>query len=389
MIEQESNVYLPPFYYSEIGVARRIKQIKNTDNQNSLSNIGFEKALSTLQKQTNITYDDIQIEAIKLTTSSKFCVITGGPGTGKTTTTKAIIDLFALSGKTILLAAPTGRAAKRMSEATGMEAKTIHRLLESKPPEGFAKNADNPLEGDVIVDLNSQYTQGTVTGNQDFPNQELQTSENRKSRLPDSGGADSLEADANKTNNNQLDVSSFENQSIYPKAHCPVAHHPISYISARPAERCVSSFATYNNANGDVIGNAVVSTIALTNTIDNTLNDLDTYREIIKDNIAYSHLCAQNRHKAGVIDELVELMVEVVCSNKKTVRISGEEMPIELVKSRFLKLDNDHIEYILECLDKSPSDIRNIKSYLLTTLYNAPSTIVNYYRAAVNYDLRE
>ena len=140
--EQPENIYLPPFYHSEVGVARRIKEILHTTTQN---------AVETMPKQATITYDEVQINAIKMAGASKFCVITGGPGTGKTTTTKAIIDLFVQSGKTVLLAAPTGRAAKRMSEATGMEAKTIHRLLESKPPEGFARNADNPLEGDVLV----------------------------------------------------------------------------------------------------------------------------------------------------------------------------------------------------------------------------------------------
>jgi len=147
--EQETNVYLPPFFHSEVGIVRRIRKIVKAENPNIISNI--DMALANLQDKTNIRYDNVQIEAIKLAVRSKVCVITGSPGTGKTTTTKAIIDLFSLTGRKVLLTAPTGRAAKRMSEATGMEAKTIHRLLESTPPEGFAKDADNPLEGDVIV----------------------------------------------------------------------------------------------------------------------------------------------------------------------------------------------------------------------------------------------
>ncbi|MCL2399618.1 MAG: ATP-dependent RecD-like DNA helicase [Defluviitaleaceae bacterium] len=148
-MEPPSNVYLPPFFYSESGVARRVNQLMKADNHNTLPN--FETALIRLQEKLSVNYDDVQVEAIKLAVSSKFCVITGGPGTGKTTTTKAIIELFKLSSKEVLLAAPTGRAAKRMSEATGMETKTIHRLLESKPPQGFGRNTDNPLEGDVLV----------------------------------------------------------------------------------------------------------------------------------------------------------------------------------------------------------------------------------------------
>lgn len=78
-------------------------------------------------------------------------VLTGGPGTGKTTTTQGIIAAYRAFGLKILLAAPTGRAAKRMTEATGLEAKTIHRLLECQPPEGYLKNEENPLEGDVLI----------------------------------------------------------------------------------------------------------------------------------------------------------------------------------------------------------------------------------------------
>ena len=146
--EEPDCVYLPPFYYSEAGVARRVTAISKAGNHGA--DIDFEKVMPALEKHTGVTYDDIQILAIKTAISSRFCVITGGPGTGKTTTTKAI-RLYQIVGKTVLLAAPTGRAAKRMSEATGVEAKTIHRLLESKPPEGFGRNAENPLEGDVLV----------------------------------------------------------------------------------------------------------------------------------------------------------------------------------------------------------------------------------------------
>ena len=96
-------------------------------------------------------YDEIQADAIRKAAVSKVMVLTGGPGTGKTTTTQGIITAYRAFGLKILLAAPTGRAAKRMTEATGLEAKTIHRLLECKPPEGYQKNENNPLEGDVLI----------------------------------------------------------------------------------------------------------------------------------------------------------------------------------------------------------------------------------------------
>lgn len=149
MIEGEDAVYLPPFYYSEVGVARRIREITETKSAYSFYN--SEDVIENLQRECNIQYDEVQIEAIKNAVVSKFMVLTGGPGTGKTTTTLAIIKAFQRLGAAVLLAAPTGRAAKRMSEATGMEAKTIHRLLEYSPQDGYKKNEDNPLESDVLI----------------------------------------------------------------------------------------------------------------------------------------------------------------------------------------------------------------------------------------------
>lgn len=87
------------------------------------------------------------------------------------------------------------------------------------------------------------------------------------------------------------------------------------------------------------------------------------------------------------LDELVELMLDVVCSKRAAIRISGEEMPAEVVKSRFLKLGAEHIQYVLDCLKDNPPRIRNIKQYLLATLYNAPLTIENYYAAQIDHDL--
>ena len=141
-------VYLPPFYFSETGTAKRLTSILHAqpsvhvDTQNLAQRITF---------RTGMQYDEIQMQAIQAAVTSKVLVLTGGPGTGKTTTTLGIITAFADAGAKILLAAPTGRAAKRLSEATGREAKTIHRLLEFKPPEGYQKNEEKPLEGDVLI----------------------------------------------------------------------------------------------------------------------------------------------------------------------------------------------------------------------------------------------
>ena len=141
-------VYLPPFYFSETGTAKRLTSILHAqpsvhvDTGNLAQRITF---------RTGMQYDEIQMQAIQEAVTSKVLVLTGGPGTGKTTTTLGIITAFADAGAKILLAAPTGRAAKRLSEATGREAKTIHRLLEFKPPEGYQRNEEKPLEGDVLI----------------------------------------------------------------------------------------------------------------------------------------------------------------------------------------------------------------------------------------------
>ena len=147
--EPLDRIYLPPFFFAETGVSRRIKAILNTINVNVIYE--FDILLALLIKKTKTGYAPAQTDAIKQAVTAKLCVITGGPGTGKTTATRAIIELYKMSGKTVLLAAPTGRAAKRLSEAAGMEAKTIHRMLESKPPNSFGKNEDNPLQGDVLI----------------------------------------------------------------------------------------------------------------------------------------------------------------------------------------------------------------------------------------------
>lgn len=148
VILDEDAIYLPSFYYSECGTAARLLALLDTSG-NTLFQIRTD--LSEISRKTGVEYDDIQAAAIKKATTSKVMVLTGGPGTGKTTTTQGIIAALQTAGLRILLAAPTGRAAKRMSEATGMEAKTIHRLLEFNPSDGYKRNEENPLEGDVLI----------------------------------------------------------------------------------------------------------------------------------------------------------------------------------------------------------------------------------------------
>lgn len=148
LIADAEAIYMPPFYYAEVGTANRLNKLLDCVEGSLFNTI---PDISVISKQTGIEYDEVQAEAIREAVSSKVMVLTGGPGTGKTTTTQGIIAALKAMGLRILLAAPTGRAAKRMSEATGMEAKTIHRLLEYNPQDGYKRNDDNPLEGDALI----------------------------------------------------------------------------------------------------------------------------------------------------------------------------------------------------------------------------------------------
>lgn len=148
--ENHKAVYLARFHLCETGIARRLKAL--VAGTKSIRDIDTNKAIDWVQGQLSITLAENQIKAIVWAVKNKVMVITGGPGTGKTTIINAVLKIFARLKAAIMLAAPTGRAAKRMTEATGFEAKTIHRLLEySFQKGGFQRNEDKPLDCDVLV----------------------------------------------------------------------------------------------------------------------------------------------------------------------------------------------------------------------------------------------
>ena len=116
------------------------------------------------------------------------------------------------------------------------------------------------------------------------------------------------------------------------------------------------------------------------------MDERSEYEEIIKENLDYNILCQDPKFDNDRFQEMIDIMLDAVCSTAPTIRINGEDMPQQVVKSRFLKLNSSHIEYVFEVMNKNPADIRNIKAYLLTALYNASLTIDNYYSALVNHD---
>ncbi len=146
-------VYLPGLYHAEVGVARRLRQMLDAPDSRlaDLGSVHWGPFLAALGAESPIALTEQQRGAVRQALSSKVTILTGGPGTGKTFTMKTVIAALQRTGHSFLLCSPTGRAAKRLSEATGQPAQTIHRLLGYSPAEGFARNEENPLDADMII----------------------------------------------------------------------------------------------------------------------------------------------------------------------------------------------------------------------------------------------
>ena len=159
--KNDDNIFSANFYYEEQGSAVMLSDLNIAENVSPADEERYRQRILDIEKRKNLQLDDLQREAVLKSISNGIVIITGGPGTGKTTTINPIIEYYASEGLDILLAAPTGRAAKRMTEATGYEARTIHRLLEVSGQVGdddtksgavrFERNRDNPLEADAII----------------------------------------------------------------------------------------------------------------------------------------------------------------------------------------------------------------------------------------------
>ena len=152
---EQQAVYLPPFYYGEIGVANRLRSLANLKRSrlDFFREANLDRVFDHLAQQGGLTLNQGQQAAVRTALTHKVAVLTGGPGTGKTTAVRTVIRLLESRHLTYALAAPTGRAAKRLAEATGRQARTIHRLLEFKPQKGFQfqRNEENPLDVDMLI----------------------------------------------------------------------------------------------------------------------------------------------------------------------------------------------------------------------------------------------
>ncbi|NBI11661.1 hypothetical protein D1641_16945 [Colidextribacter sp. OB.20] len=232
-----------------------------------------------------------------------------------------------------------GKAVKLLSELdTGNGFGLIERVKQGqgRPTKIFVKRfttREKPPQPAVPQDI----PRLPIFGSQDFSKSEVKSSEKRQSRLPIIGSADFRKTDASYIKSNQTDLSQL-NPSILPS--------------------------------GSLAGSGLM--------------DRFECRREVDEAIGYESLCSQfNRED---VDEIAELIVDILCTTRSTLRIGGEELPIAQVKDRFYKLDSAHLEYVFDCMRNNTTQIRNIRAYLLTALYNAPTTINNYYQAAVQHD---
>ena len=157
----------------------------------------------------------------------------------------------------------------------------------------------------------------------------------------------------------------------------------------KPTQQNIDRQNTDRQINDSIPFRAAVEPPEAKRTEASSAERMEEYRDLICDNIQYPLLVAQNPDDADLIDEIVELMTETVCARRKVTRVCGSDFPAEVVKSRLLKLDAEHIRFVLKCLHENTSQIKNIKQYLLAALYNAPVTINSYYSALVSHDLAE
>ena len=145
----------------------------------------------------------------------------------------------------------------------------------------------------------------------------------------------------------------------------------------------------FNNINPILSGTSVDNPIRIYSDKDTDKDERENYREYLYDRLDMAILYENYPFDRETIDAILELMLDTICSKRKTIRIAGDDKPVSVVKSQFLKLNSMHIEYVMDCMKKNGSKVRNIKQYLLAALYNAPLTMQSYYQAWVNNDMAE
>ena len=232
----------------------------------------------------------------------------------------------------------------------------ILKIKNPEFPESKIQNFENQKSGILKIE------------NQEFPESKIQNFENHNSRIVKIKKQEFRFSQSNNTDINNTDLSENEySETEYSKTDLNETEHSVSM---------------------PIYPSHISSPLSISDTIPDVIEEMETYRDIIREHISYECFQDERYYRKEDVDELIELMVEVMMMpDSGTLRIAGVEKPVAIVKNRFMKLNHEHIEYILTCLDANTTKVGNIKAYLLTTLYNATMTISNYYTAEVNHDL--
>ena len=203
----------------------------------------------------------------------------------------------------------------------------------------------------------------TEVGKSDFRKSENQTSRSQKTGLQEVG-----KSDLKKSENQTFGSSEIETQEVG---------------ESNP------NYTKYNKTDLNYIEESYINPIIQSGSEKNdVIDDVQKCIELIKENISYNHHMQYDSYgEKELYDELFQVICEVVCVRRPTIRVAGEEYPYELVKSRFLKLEGSHLEYVIECMKNTTTKITNIKAYMITALYNATTTINHFYQQEVNHDM--
>ena len=166
--------------------------------------------------------------------------------------------------------------------------------------------------------------------------------------------------------------------------------HTQGSMSDIPLEVCESSSNNTEINNTDISkNNPILSGNNVDNDMDKDMEERNAYREYLMEQLSMEILYERYPFEKETLEAIMDMMLDVICSKRKTIRIAGDDKPVGIVKSQFLKLNSSHIEYVMDCMQHNPVKVRNIKQYLLAAIYNAPLTINSYYQAMVNNDMAE
>ncbi|MBP1548573.1 MAG: helix-turn-helix domain-containing protein [Oscillospiraceae bacterium] len=176
-------------------------------------------------------------------------------------------------------------------------------------------------------------------------------------------------------------------EQVFPELDNPSLDNPSEDISDKENKDTYNTIINKKENNNILYNNTQSNPISSKNELRFDMSEIEKTRWIVKYNIDYDDLVKRDSMPKDMLDEIVELMVETICSKNETITIASNTYPHELVKSKFMKIDIDHIEYIIECVSNNKTKIKNIKQYLLAAIFNAPTTIGSYYTTKVNHDL--